>query len=239
MISTPPWTRRWTRAAEHGDDDGALDAGPGPAAVTTQGGARRVKVDALPDFAALGESAGTPCSTAPGCPSVSHLAVADRWSRAFAATAPQQICDRDGSRRAWSACCRSRGRAGRQRIIGGIDVSDYLDLIAVAAGRGGVAGAARSTAPASPASGTCTASAPPRPPPPSCPRWRRPSGCRPRWSGRTAARCWRCPRPGTSTWASSPARTGTSSAARCAASSGSCPGRRCARTGTRRAGTRP
>jgi len=55
------------------------------------------------------------------------------WSRAFAADRPQQILtatDADGSLA--GVLPLYEDEPGRQRIIGGVDVSDYLDLIAVA-----------------------------------------------------------------------------------------------------------
>ena len=57
------------------------------------------------------------------------------WSRAFAANRPQQILtatDADGSLA--GVLPLYEDRPGRHRIIGGVDISDYLDLVA-AAGR--------------------------------------------------------------------------------------------------------
>jgi CelD/BcsL family acetyltransferase involved in cellulose biosynthesis len=104
------------------------------------------------------------------------------WRRAFTGGRPLQLLtasDDDGTLVGLLPLYEES--PGCLRILGGVDVSDYLDVIAVTDREEEIW------------------RAPPRPPRRSCPRSRRGAGW-PRWSrGRTAARCWPCPRAGTTT----------------------------------------
>jgi hypothetical protein len=145
------------------------------------------------------------------------------WSRAFAAERPKQIlAATDAAGELAGLLPLYEETPGRWRILGGVDVSDYLDLIAPAGREEEVWAALLAHCAAHRAEwdlhGIRAASA---------------------TATVVPARCWRCPRRGTSTSRSFPARTGTSCGGRSAASSASCPARAAARTPRSRAGTRP
>ena len=93
-----------------------------------------MKIDALPGLAALDEGRWNTLLERSRLPSIFLTwQWQTEWSRAFAADRPQQILtatDADGSLA--GVLPLYEDEPGRQRIIGGVDVSDYLDLIAVA-----------------------------------------------------------------------------------------------------------
>jgi CelD/BcsL family acetyltransferase involved in cellulose biosynthesis len=93
-----------------------------------------VKIDALPGLAALDEGRWNALLDRSRLPSLFLTwQWQTEWSRAFAADRPQQILtatDADGSLA--GVLPLYEDAPGRQRIIGGVDVSDYLDLVAVA-----------------------------------------------------------------------------------------------------------
>ena len=93
-----------------------------------------MKIDALPGLAALDEGRWNALLDRSRLPSLFLTwQWQTEWSRAFAADHPQQILtatDADGS--LVGVLPLYEDGPGRQRIIGGVDVSDYLDLIAVA-----------------------------------------------------------------------------------------------------------
>jgi len=92
-----------------------------------------VKIDALPGLAALDEGRWNTLLERSRLPSIFLTwQWQTEWSRAFAADRPQQILtatDDDGS--LVGVLPLYEDGPARQRIIGGVDVSDYLDLIAV------------------------------------------------------------------------------------------------------------
>ena len=131
------------------------------------------------------------------------------WAAAFATDRPKQILAvRDGAGELAGLLPLYEDAPGRQRIVGGVDVSDYLDLIAPDGREEEVWAALLQHCATQPAEwdlhGIRAASLPP-------------------WSARTAARCWPCPSPGTSISRACPARIATSSGARSAGSSASYP----------------
>ena len=93
-----------------------------------------MKIDALPGLAALDEGRWNGLLDRSRLPSLFLTwQWQTEWSRAFAADRPQQILtatDADGSLA--GVLPLYEDAPGRQRIIGGVDVSDYLDLVAVA-----------------------------------------------------------------------------------------------------------
>ena len=224
-----------------GDDDGAL-MDPGGAG-GRRGGAVGVKVDALPglDGPRRGplERPARPLAPALGLP---HLAVADRVERAPSRrTTRCRSCAVDRRRRQprrRAAALRGRRRAAAHHRRGGRLRLSRPDRGGRARG-GGLAGPAAAPRRRSRSSGTCTRIRAASPTADRAARARaRARAARRRWSARTAVRCWRCPRRGTTTSRGSPARTATSSGARCASSSASCPGRRVRAHAAPAAGTR-
>ena len=204
-----------------------------------------MKIDALPGLAALDEGRWNALLDRSRLPvALPHLAVADRVEPRLrggpSPADPGRVTDADGSLAGVLPLYEDGPE--RQRIIGGVDVSDYLDLIA-AAGREEEVWQAllqhRAGQPGS--SGTSTASARPRPPPTVLPALAPALGLRatvraagPLPGAGAAQDLGRVPGAG------SPARTATSSGARCARLERELPGvdRALARR-TRRAGTRP
>jgi CelD/BcsL family acetyltransferase involved in cellulose biosynthesis len=93
-----------------------------------------VKIDALPGLAAVGEARWSALLARTRLPSLFLTwPWQSEWSRAFAADRPQQVLaatDADGS--LVGALPLYEDGPGRQRIVGGVDISDYLDLVAVA-----------------------------------------------------------------------------------------------------------
>jgi CelD/BcsL family acetyltransferase involved in cellulose biosynthesis len=93
-----------------------------------------MKIEALPGCAALDEARWNALLDRARLPSLFLTwQWQTEWSRAFAADRPQQILaatDADGTLA--GVLPLYEDGPGRQRILGGVDVSDYLDLIAVA-----------------------------------------------------------------------------------------------------------